>query len=323
MDNLDTISYLASCEGHKLKIHSDRDTVNQNLPFFHLKKNADGLYVMKSFNYEKHDNADRMIFLSKYLTDRVLPLVDKSLDLSGYYNIELHDTYSYLNNGFDYSNCLVWSKNVKDHHTILMPDLYHLIDFGGKLKDKDFVSWESKSDLIGFYGSTTGNKNPMLNQRINTCLWARDHKHFTDFNITNIVQMDPKHVLNIIPDIRNVLRPPIHHAALFKYKFLLDIPGNTCSWDRVPLVLHSNSLLFKMPCDDVCFYYPLLHRKEHFVGVNHHNMYANFMYHKNNPTESKEIVKRANTFVDNYLKPQHALMYLVYLFEQAGYERGK
>ena len=323
MDNLDTISYLASTEGHKLKIHNEINTINKNIPFFHLEKNNDGFYDIKMFNYEKHDNADRMVFFSKYLTDRVLRLVDKSYDLTGYYNIELHDTYSYLNNGVDYSNCLVWSKNVKDHHTILMPDLYHLIDFGGKLKDKDVISWESKTDAVGFYGSTTGSRNPTTNQRIKTCMWARDHRHFTDFHITNIVQMDPQVVFNKVPDIQQVLTHPVHHTALYKYKFLLDIPGNTCSWDRVPLVLNSNSLLFKMPCDDVCFYYPLMHQKEHFISVNHHNMFANFMYHKNNPFESKEIVKRANSFVENYLKPQHALMYLVYLFEQAGYEHGK
>ena len=323
MDNLDTISHLASIEGYKLKIHTDINYVNHKLPYFKLTKNNDGFYDLGIYNYKSHDNADRMVFLTNYLQDNVLRLVDKGLNLTGYYNVELHDTYSYLDNGYDYSNCLVWSKNKKDHYPILMPDLYHLIDFGGKLKERDTLSWENKKDYISFYGSTTGNKNPIMNTRIKTCLWARNHNHFTNFRITNIVQMDKNVVYKNIPEINNVLSSPVHHTKLFDYKFLLDIPGNTCSWDRVPLVLNSNSLLFKMPCDDMCFYYPLLHHKEHFVGVNHHNMFANFTYYKNNPLESKEITKRANTFVQNFLKPQHALMYLVYLFEQAGYLRGK
>jgi hypothetical protein len=316
MDTFDAIIHLAKTEGRKLKVHRDESTLNKKLPYFSLSK-KDGTYNAAIFNHVGHDNADRMPFIANYILQNVCPFVDKQCDLSGFYNIELHDTYSYLNNDINYKNCLVWSKRKEDHDVILMPDLYHLIGYGGKLEKKDTLAWEHKRDKVAFYGTTTGDRDPLKNDRIQTCLWGIPHREWADLYITKVAQIPAARIaqnITLFNQIAHDYVPPDH---LFTYKFCLDIPGNTCSWDRVPLILNSRSLLFKKPCTDMCFYYPLLHSREHYIACDTHNMYSQYMYYKNNSREAQLIIDNANRFTNNFLMAKHARLYLVSLFEEA------
>ena len=319
-----TINYLASQEGYKLKPRHELDDIDTRLPYFQIIKQIDGNYKTVGYNYEKHDNADRMVFITQLLDQHTLPRINKSYDASGYYNIELHDTYSYLNNNCNYDNCLTWSKRKVDQNVVLLPDLYHIINFGGKLNDVDTTAWSHKPiNKVGFFGTTTGDGDPLQNERIKTCIWSIDKRAWTDMYITKIAQMTPQRIADAYPEFQKVVHPMVHHTNLFKYKFLLDIPGNTCSWDRVPLILNSQSLLFKMPCRDMCFYYPLLQEGEHYVSVNRDNMQDMYNYYNNHMEESRRIIKNANRFAKQYLRPDITLTYLKTLFETSAMRHGK
>lgn len=304
MNNIDAITTLARYEGRNLK--PDKSNYTQ-VPYFTC---IDGK-ITSMENYKYHDNAQRMLAFSDILNKNVLP--NLSTKLNGTFGIELHDSNSYLDNEIDYDGVLVWARNKYDKTSILMPDIYQYTNYLSSEQYVDNVQY--KIPKVGFYGTTTGSRDPFKNLRIGTCLWALD-RDFVDCYITNIAQMS-------IDDFKKISRHGdithkyVQMAEQFKYKYILDIPGNTYSWNRVPIVMQSNSLLFKMPCDDRAWYYPLMHPGEHYVEVDKNNMHSKFMYYENNPKEYNFIVENAKKFVTNYLKTTHAYLYMAAMIEES------
>lgn len=320
MNNIEAITQLGRQTGSKLKIAQHESDIKHDLPYFYISKDRQ----FKLFNFETHDNADRLPFLCNFLHAHVFKYIPQELSLEGYYNIELHDTYTDKTRQHDYKNCLVWSKAKHDQGVVLIPDLYQLADYGGKLKIQDTQTWDNKLDKIAFFGTTTGDRNPHSNTRINTCFWSKQHApDICDFYITKIAQIPPQKLFQCFPNFNTIQHSPVEPQHMFKYKYLLDIPGNTCSWDRVPMVLNSKSLLFKMPCHEMCWYYPLLHDNEHYVHVTTDSILTNFKFYQNNKARAQEIIQRANMFVKQFLQPQHAIIYLISLFEEAAHAQSR
>lgn len=321
MDILDSVAFLADHEGYKLR-PKDLANLETGIPFFHVEKGE-----VKVGGFQKHDNADRMVFLAKLFQGKLFGQMDAHamMLLNGYYNVELHDTYAYLENNYDYRNCLVWSKRKCDQDVVLMPDLYHLVNYGGKLlNDMDTNTWEGKKPRIGFWGTTTGHRNPLLNERINMCRWGRSEREkWADFYITKVAQMSLPSVRACVPEFDDIYTDPVNSSSMFEYRYLLDIPGNTCSWDRVPLIMNSKSLLFKLPCKDMCFYYPLLHNGTHFVEVDKTNMVEKAIFYENNPNEAKFIIQNANKFSKDVLNSSVAEFYFKTLLEASAYRHGR
>lgn len=319
MDSTENIIFAARQHAKRFVIvKEDRKGLHADLPGFRLYKNQLGRYEFHGFNYENHDNAERMAFFEFVLKKFIFPNIEKGLDLSGLYNIELHDSYSYLQNEFDYSNCLTWSKRKDDFKGVLIPDVYHLGGFGQKLGVADSIPWGKKVNKVSFFGTTTGDRRPEHNTRIKTCIWSLGHRNTCDFYITKVAQMAVKDVVQAHPLFEKVYRDPVEPWEVHKYKFNLDIPGNTCSWDRVPLLLNSKTLMFKMPCHDMCFYYPYLQNLLHYVGVSsEQDILQKYNYYMNNQEEAKFMIINANKFVKSYLQQHHAFLYMVSLFEQA------
>ena len=99
MNSTETIKYQGiinsgSCYPKRL------EEINQDLPFFEILKDQNNRYDIKFYNYEKEDNAPRVPYLQSYFKNSILSNIEKSIDLKGFYNIELHDSYTYRNNNF-------------------------------------------------------------------------------------------------------------------------------------------------------------------------------------------------------------------------------
>jgi hypothetical protein len=319
MNNLDAICTLAQKEAYVLS--KNINNINDNIPWFDININNGGKRITNSGNYANHDNANRMQFFCDHLNANVMSHVEKIDRIVGRYHIELHDSNSYLVNGFNYKGCMVWAKNKQDRDVVLIPDPYQFTNYGGQLGN-DTVSFAKKSkDKIGFFGSTTGSIEPVSNDRIKTCIWSLHHRDIIDCYITNIVQMRTNAFVTELGEetAKAIVHQPLSLNEIFDYKFLLDINGNTTSWSRVPQILNSQSILFKMPSKDMSWYYPLLRADTHYVHVNHHNMRSKIMYYRNNPKEVSFILENANRFVSDFLKPNHANLYMVALFDELAY----
>lgn len=308
MNYIDVVSFLARAEGRKLKY----DSFDKQLPFFTLNKNK----VTNYENYKSHDNAPRMKYFTDVISNYVMPHM--YVDINSSFAIELHDSNSYLTNGYDYDNCLVWARNKNDTKSILIPDMYQLYNYNNKLNSyKDNIVFNSKPiNKIGFYGSTTGDRNPLGNSRIDYSMWSIGNRDIIDCYITNVVQMSNEDFMKHIPEY-NLLKSEFKSLAeLYNYKYLLDIPGNTYSWDRVPMILNSNSLLFKTNCSDYGWYYPMLHEGTHYVHVDKDNMRNKKLYYDNNPNEANFIIQSANIFAKKFLNASTAYLYLKHLFDE-------
>lgn len=322
MERTDAIIYLARQEARKYRFVTKEEDINQTLPYFEISKNDVGKYDVKGYNYKGHDNEPRMGFLTNYIKNNVIPNMDPSLNPCGFYNVELHDSYAHLENKKDYTNCLTFSKNRNDHHVMLLPDLYNISGYGGLLSLKDPYSWEQKKDKIGFFGTTTGNRDPRKNERIQMALWSVHHRDISDIYITHVAQMTVSEIQQAIPNFSQITHPHVPELQQYQYKFLLNINGNTCCWNRMPMILNSSSLCLNMPSADMSFYYPLLHHKTHFVQCQStDDIERQYTYYMHNPKETLFITQNANQFVKETLSANHALLYTVHLFEEMAEQR--
>jgi len=318
MNNNDAIIFLAQDNAKTFRPLRKEETEDLQVPFFQVRKDNNGLcgYTIDYFNYKTHDNAPRMQYYCDYLLKNIFPNVDSSCDLSGFYPIELHDSYSYLHNDVNYDNVLTFAKKKQDKYPTLIPDPFMIGNYGGRLDVSDTIVWDNKISKAAFFGVTTGNKNPLQNDRLQICQWSAKNRDISDFYITRIAQMDPQEVVKAYPDdIQQMYCNPINQQEQYKYKFLLSIDGNTCSYDRLCWIMKSNSLLFKYPSNDILWYYPLILENTHFVDVNEDNIRKKMTFYMNNPAIANHIVKNANTFVKNFTTPVNTMLYSTYLFE--------
>lgn len=315
MDLNENILFLA--QANSMKCYPKRlEDINKNIPYFSLQKNSMGNnYTIKAFNYETHDNAPRMPYVLNYLSFNVFPYVVG--DLSGYYNIQLHDTYTYLNDNIDYTDVLCFGKKKHDKGPVQLPDCYFLGDWGGKYHSWrsggiDKVDWKDKQSKIVFAGTTTGSRDPIINDRIQTCIWAQN-KPECDFYITSIAQIDPKRIFREVPDFKYIYRQPMNISEQMKYRYQLVIDGNTCRWN--PDVYFTNTLAFHYPSNDMLWYYPLLREQQEFVSVNKDSMLNKFRYYENNPTEAKFIIENAKHTANKIFNKDVCSQYTIALFQ--------
>ena len=314
MNITDNIYYLAQQNGRKCFPRSFQDEVYENLPYFHVTRDALGSWRTKPYNYENHDNAPRMNYYCNYLEQMIFPNVTG--DIEGYYNIELHDSYTYLDNGKSYDDVLTFSKFKLDVGPVLIPDPYMVANWGDT-EVKDNFKWKTKDDICCFYGTTTGSRDPALNRRINMCLWAKanDRQRY-DFAITKVAQMAPLDIVKCIgiDNWKKLYKPSmVSVQEQLQHKFLFLPDGNTCKYDVWNY--HTNSLSFKDKSEDMMWYYPFLLDKQHHVEVDEYSMDRICEYYKNNPKDAKLITKTANNLAKDLFTPSNHMLYTTALFE--------
>lgn len=307
----DQISWLAKINSANLRPKRFEE-IDSTLPYFKVYKNELNKYAIDCFNYKTHDNAPRMNYISNFLLNDVFPNVDKEINLNGYYSIQLHDTYTYLNDNKNYTDVLCFGQSKHHKGPVMLPDCYFIGDWGDKYNNiSDNNTWDNKISQIIFAGTTTGNRNPKLNERIKTCIWAID-KPQCNFYITNIAQINPQQILNDIPNFKDIYRPPISFEEQMKYKYILNIDGNTVKWN--PDYTFTNSLGFNMPSNDLLWYSSLLHDKNHYTAVNLDSIINTYNYYENNKKDALRIVENANELARKLFKKSIAVDYTVELF---------
>lgn len=319
MDNFEAIEYLAGLQGGHL-VPRRHDELTGGLPYLHIRQVHQKWHV-EGHNHVGHDNEARMLPLCWYLNTHVLPRVSSGIDVSGYYNIELHDSYTYLDRPYDtYDNVLVFSKDKQHHRAVVVPDMYQMVGYGGPMP-VDALQWHQKQDsIIGAY-TTTGLRTASENERIACCLWSLQHRPFCNLYVTKIAQMPAAEVM-ALPRAREVMSDFIPRQDQLRHKFLLSIKGNTECWDNA-WMLASNSLLLKKQHSDMCWYTPLLRNGTHYSNcVSEQDILTNARHYVENPEEAQFITRNANRFVTDYLTPStHAMLYWIRLLEAAAENR--
>lgn len=290
------------------------EDVNTNIPYFEIYRNDMGRYDMKAYNYEGHDNAPRMDYYQQYFKSSIFPNIEKGHDITGYYNIELHDSYTYLRNGKDYKNCLVFSKFKNDVGPVLLPDPYMVGGYGNILRYEDKITWDKKRDVVHFCGTTTGDRNPHNNQRINLCLWSLANRNRYQFYITKIAQMSPDDITSCFPDFHKIYsQNGFSLEDQLSNKFIMHVDGNTSRFDVWPF--KSNSVVLKYKSKEMLWYYDMMIDKTHFREVDVNTIDSVVNHCLSNPTECQITAFNAKRFVNDILQPISHQVYTTSLFE--------
>lgn len=305
-----------------------REEVNPRIPFFEIRKNAvSGGYEVEGFAYERHPNAERMAVWLSYLTRGVLPHVRSETNVCGFYNIELHDSYTYLLDGrherrrdTDYRDVLCWTKFKDDAGPIVVPDPYMICNWWGQLGGiQDKCGWDQKNNDVLFYGTTTGAYDPATNERLRVCEWALD-KEWARCHITQVAQMTVGDIVRAYGQDkwgRMYQTARVTPQQQMASKFQLMVPGNTCRFDVWPF--KTNSLVLKMAERDMLWYHPLMKNGREFVEVGLDNIEKTRGFMVANPNEAKRIVTNARVLAhDLFETPKWHQLYTATLFETMG-----
>lgn len=247
-----------------------------------------------------------MDFVCSFLNRMVLPCCrDREDGMSavcpGVYAIELHDGYTYrardccttspssayMENTKDeerndallldsveraYDNVMVFSRRRTDVHPTLIPDPHQMSNYGGIADKRDATPWEKKKPAMFFAGTTTGHKDPLKNARVRACAWSMSRRNIAHFYLTRAAPgTDARALVASYPHLpgfgETVLHAPFAPDTHHGYRVALNVPGNTCSWSRVPAILNSRTLLFDVRQPDMSWWYPALVEGTHYVGV--------------------------------------------------------
>jgi hypothetical protein len=127
--------------------------------------------------------------------------------------IGLGDAHDNLKEGI-----MVFSKN-KESNCILIPDLYSMNNYGGKINKRDTVPFLRKRNEGLFIGSTTGNGNPEKNSRLRLCDFSLNNKKIKAY-INNICQISEDKIAKTYPTYKNFLHRNLSIEEQVQYKYL-------------------------------------------------------------------------------------------------------
>ena len=230
-------------------------------------------------------------------------------------NIGLHDTYSEELGLFSFSNYHKSSLN------ILIPDTYAMLNYYRRLSQFDRFQFNAKKNQAIFIGSTTGNIDPLKNDRLNLCNYFLKHNRVKCY-INNICQMPESSIANVFPLYKNFIHSKISIANQLENKFIITIDGNTAAWDRLVWILNSNSVCLKKKSDHHCWYYDFLENGKHYIEFEEFDQIEKIM-DAITTEQCVEIVKNANAFVKEFLTYDKHLAYMGHLLYYCSIEHSK
>jgi hypothetical protein len=204
---------------------------------------------------------------------------------------------------------------------IQIPSLY-LLDGTVRRRCKKTLKvdppFQIKRGSVCFYGASTGDLNTDKNQRIQAALWAQDRKNMV-IKITNWCQGADNHLKSkgFGKQIPKISKKSKSIRRQLWYKYLLNIDGNSTSWDRFIWQLYSNSLSLKLDSQQTEFWYPFLEDRQNYVSVNLDNIDNVVNYYNKNKKNAITINRQSKSLVKDWLlNPDFLNSYLSHLLIQ-------
>lgn len=218
----------------------------------------------------------------------------------------------------------VYAKSQAARSLVLIPDFKALTGYSTLRKEiekgNQKWSWESKKVKAFWRGSTTGGWLTTQNwdklARVKLALLASAYPEKLDACITGVVQCDPE-----IPELiksKGLLSKRTTQANHLKYKYLVDVDGNSCSFERYFWVLLSNSVVLKQITPNIQWYYGGLKPYQHFVPVKEDlsDLLEKIEWAQTHDAEAKQIAANATQFVKNSLSQEDIFLYTTHLLRE-------
>ena len=197
-----------------------------------------------------------------------------------------------------------FAKNRQWHNVILFPDndglkgrdrLISRVD-----KGNGEYPWNVKEDRLFWRGAPN---NParialveMENPRIDAMVSKSD----------GIKKLEP------------FVSPKVSVTDHLKYKYLIDIDGNSCTYSRMYWILYSNSVLLKHMSDNVQWYYKGLEKDKHYIEIasNFSNLEEAMEHLDHDEALCKKVAQEGRTFAQDHLSNDAMAAYIILLLKE-------
>ena len=222
------------------------------------------------------------------------------------------------------SPCFVFAKSEEAGGLILIPDIKALSGYG-KLRvlipgANEQNSWERKEAKTFWRGSTTGGYSTLANwdslARTKLVLLSLEHPEEIDARFNSVIQCDPE----IPPMMREtgMVGKSVDRPDHLKYKYLIDVDGNSCSYERYFWLLLSNSLVIKQVTPNVQWYYGGLEPYKHYLPVKEDlsDLLEKIGWAREHDEECHLMAARASEFIRDNLSAEDTLLYLYLLLKE-------
>ncbi len=218
----------------------------------------------------------------------------------------------------------VYAKSKAASSLLLMPDFKALTGYPSLRQEMEQGNlnwpWNKKIDKAFWRGSSTGDWMTLLNwdkiARVKLALLALSHPDKIDARITGVVQCDPE-----IPQLvysKGITGGMVTQKDHLKYKYLVDVDGNTCTFERYFWALLSNSVVLKQMTPNIQWYYGGLKPYVHFVPVNEDlsDLLEKIQWAGTHDREAKQIAENATAFIKEELSLEDVFVYMTCLLRE-------
>jgi hypothetical protein len=163
------------------------------------------------------------------------------------------------------------------------------------------LPWEQKTDTLYFRGSCTGPADLARNKRLAACRAARTVPA-SDCRVTAFPEAPPEFVEQVRGEGLAAAFEPV--ACMNRHRFLLDVDGNTSSWDR-PLLIGSFQavpLRFEPEWEEI--WHPLVREGVHHVTVTRTGLREVVSELRGDPDRAARIAAAAASVARDVLSPE-------------------
>lgn len=183
-----------------------------------------------------------------------------------------------------YTRLCFSASSYSNHIQIPDPHIFKYFNF------VDNISCEDKIEKIIFVGSDTGPLGQdLLNERIRFCKYTNKIKHIYA-KISNFVHFNKNMLQDLDIDMESISSAYISIHDQLQYKYILNIYGNTASWDRIPWGMMSNSYLINLESDynEHNWYYPFIKKHQAIDSYKLYDLATNKRFYNQ---EKKDLQK--------------------------------
>lgn len=220
--------------------------------------------------------------------------------------------------------CFVFAKSADEKSLILIPDIKALVGYE-KLRNmipeaSESHPWEKKQSKGFWRGSTTGGYSTLKTwdrlARAKLVLFSLDHPETLDARFHSVVQCDPE--VPLLMRAKGMVGSSVTKPEHLKFKYLVDVDGNSCSYERYFWLLLSNSLVLKQVTPNIQWYYGGLEPYKHYVPVKEDlsDLLTQIEWAKTHDLEARLIAEEATRFVKENLEPEDTALYFYLLLKE-------
>lgn len=184
-------------------------------------------------------------------------------------------------------------------------------------KSENKFPWETKEDKGFWRGSTTGGDFSSSNwknlPRSQLVLLSIANPRYLNARFTQLCQ-GAQHNHEML-GMANLVGGTASPLDSLKYKYQIDVDGNTCGYSRCYWILLSNSVSLKQVSDNIQWYYGALVPYVHYIPVANDmsNVINKIQWAQKHDEKAQKIAKNATEFVLNNLREEHIYLYMYLL----------